>query len=221
MRIKGLLIIALTCLVFAAPDLTAGSASPASDPADLKRNVAEHIACTYHATADTTEAVSYLSDVPILFFTFEAGRGRRYGFGWKEKGTFHCTVLPDNPVCEKFTDLSNAGGELITRLSVKALICGQAPLISVHRADSWQAWYVLFLKVGTSFRPVWAVSPWTSVKGAFTEANTFDFRDTDGDGDYEIVNDVERCEDCWSEKPSITRSRELYKWNGTEYRLVH
>ena len=187
----------------------------------FREGVTRVLDARYRTPVITTKAVYYRSHAPILFFTVAGDRGRRYGFGWWEGDMLHVDILTDSQLCDRFLDLTNAGGELITTLSVKHLIGGKPPFICLYRKDFWRAWYVIFLKEGTSFRNVWSIAPWTSVKGAYTESNTFTFHDLDDDGDYEIVNRVERCDDCWSASPLIRKNWELYTWNGRDFEPFH
>jgi len=241
MRMKEWMIVALLCLSFPVFHCLAGDHYRSLSPSpqglaggttvhhwsvqwrgslkleQFRKEVSQALAARYRTAVTTTNAVYYRPHAPIFFFTVAGVQGRRYGFGWREGDMLHVNILADSQLYDRFLDLHNAGGELITTLTVKHFIGGKSPFMCLYRKDFWQAWYVIFLKEGTSFRSVWSVTPWTSVKGVYTESNTFTFHDQDGDGDYEIVNRVERCDDCWSASPVIRKTKERYIWNGRDF----
>jgi hypothetical protein len=91
--------------------------------------------------------------------------------------------------------------------------------VSVHREDSWYAWYAIFYKKGLKFVVVWSISPWTSVKRAYTESNSFEFKDLDGDGNKEIVNKY-MYSNAWDAEPKEEKKEEVYTWDGLRFTLL-
>lgn len=191
-------------------------------PEDIRAELLSFLQNQFGKTLSSTNIIFIGSSIPVVFYSYEEKDSYINGFCWKESNSIYTQKVDSSPVHlvgSGFGNLKSGGDELITFINELKLLGSKDVFVSVHRKDSWYAWYVIFYKKGLKFVEVWSISPWTSVKRAYTESNSFEFKDLDGNGNKEIVNKY-LYSNAWDAEPKEEKKEEVYKWDGLRFTLL-
>lgn len=221
-KLLYVLLISILCISFSFAEENNTLLPPGGVPEDIRAELLSFLQNKFGETRNATNIIFIDSSTPVVFYSYEEKDSYINGFCWKESNNIYTQKVDSSPVHRVgsgFGNLKNGGDELITFINELKLLGSKDIFVSVHRKDPWYAWYAIFYKKGLKFVEVWSISPWTSVKRAYTESNSFEFKDLDGDGNKEIVNKYVYS-NAWDTEPKEEKKEEVYTWDGLRFTLL-